>query len=113
MDPRLLATLEWIARRHTVVITSLRADHYPGTNHEAGRAMDIGAVDGEACRGTRFGACAELVSELGAVTGPTRSSDSSTAGTRTARSTRAASPVPTTATTSTGGWTRDAATRRL
>lgn len=22
---------------HTVVITALRADHYPGTNHEAGR----------------------------------------------------------------------------
>ena len=59
------------AARHTVVVTALRADHYPGTNHEAGRAMDIGAVDGEICRGTRTGRCADLVRELAAVTGPT------------------------------------------
>jgi hypothetical protein len=75
IDPRLLATLEWMSRRHAVVITSLRADHYPGTNHEAGRAIDIGAVDGEICRGTRFGACAELVRELAGVTGATRSTE--------------------------------------
>jgi len=75
IDARLLATLAWIGRRHTVVITALRADHYPGTNHEAGRAMDIGAVDHEICRGTRFGACADLVHELAAVTGPTRSTE--------------------------------------
>ena len=37
---------------------------------------------------------------------------SSTAGTPTVRSTRAASRAPITATTSTGAWTRDAATRR-
>ena len=75
IDERLLATLEWIGRRHTVLITSLRADHYSGTNHEAGRAMDIGAVDGEICRGARFGACAELVRELAAVTEATRSTE--------------------------------------
>jgi hypothetical protein len=75
IDARLLSTLTWIGGRHTVVITALRADHYPGTNHEAGRAMDIGSVDGEICRGTRFGACAELVRELAAVTGPTRSTE--------------------------------------
>jgi hypothetical protein len=40
-------------QHHSVVITALRADHSPGTNHEAGRAMDIGAVDGEPCRGGR------------------------------------------------------------
>jgi hypothetical protein len=57
------------------VITALRADHYPGTNHEAGRAMGIGAVDGKVCRGSRFGACADLVHELAAVTGPTRSTE--------------------------------------
>jgi hypothetical protein len=73
IDSRLLSTLAWIGQRHTVVITALRADHYPGTNHEAGRAIDIGAVDHEICRGTRFGACAELVRELAAVTGATRS----------------------------------------
>lgn len=75
MDQRLLDTLAWITRRHTIVITSLRADHYPGTNHEAGRATDIGAVDGEICRGARFGACADLVRELAGVTGPTRSTE--------------------------------------
>ena len=47
------------AERHTIIVTALRADHYPGTNHEAGRAMDIGAVDGEICRGGRTGRCAE------------------------------------------------------
>jgi len=38
-----------------------------GANHEAGRATDIGAVDGEVCRGTRTGACADLVRELAAI----------------------------------------------
>ena len=75
IDPRLLATLGWIGARHRVIITALRHDHYPGTNHEAGRAMDIGAVDGEICRGTRFGACADLVRQLAAVRGPNRSTE--------------------------------------
>ncbi len=75
IDARLLATLAWIAERHTIIVTSLRHDHYPGTNHEAGRAMDIGAVDGEICRGGTTGRCARLVRELAAVTGPTRSSE--------------------------------------
>ena len=51
IDPRLLATLKWIGDRHTIMSTALRADHDPGTNREAGRAIDIGAVDGEICRG--------------------------------------------------------------
>jgi hypothetical protein len=75
IDPRLPSTIAWIGRRHTIVITALRADHSPGTNHEAGRAMDIGSVDSEICRGTRFGACADLVHELAAITGPTRSTE--------------------------------------
>ena len=45
------------------------------SNHSAGRAMDIGAVDGEVCRGTRTGRCADLVRELAAVTGPLRSTE--------------------------------------
>ena len=69
IDPRLVTTLAGIGRRHTVVITALQSDHSPGTNHEAGRAMDIGAVDGEICRGGRGGACAQLVRELAAVEG--------------------------------------------
>ena len=75
IDSRLISTLAWIARRHRVVLTALRADHDPGTNHEAGRAMDIGAVDGEVCAGGRRGACAELVRELAAVEGPLRSTE--------------------------------------
>jgi hypothetical protein len=31
--------------------------------------MDIGAVDGEPCRGTHTGACADLVRELAAING--------------------------------------------
>jgi hypothetical protein len=75
IDPRLVATLAAIGRRHTVVITALQSDHYPGTNHEAGRAMDIGAVDGEPCNGRRTGACAQLVRELAALEGPLRSTE--------------------------------------
>ena len=51
----------WIGRHHSVVITALKSDHSRYTvdgavsNHAAGRAMDIGAVDGEICRGTRTG----------------------------------------------------------
>ena len=74
-DPRLVSTLAWIGRRHRVVITALRADHAPGTNHEAGRALDIGAVDGEICGGDHRGPCADLVRELAAVEGPLRSSE--------------------------------------
>jgi hypothetical protein len=75
IDPRLVTTLAAIGRRHSVVITALASDHYPGTNHEAGRAMDIGAVDGEICRGGRRGACAQLVHELAAVEGELRSTE--------------------------------------
>ncbi len=75
IDPRLASTLAWIGRRHSVVITALRADHHPGTNHEAGRALDIGAVDGETCWGGRRGPCADLVRELAAVEGPLRSTE--------------------------------------
>jgi hypothetical protein len=75
IDPRLLATLAAIGERHTVVITALRADHHPGTNHEAGRAMDIGAVDGQRCDGRRTGACAQLVRELAAVEGQMRATE--------------------------------------
>ena len=51
------------------MITALKSDHSRTTvdgnvsNHSSGRAMDIGAVDGEICRGTRTGRCADLVRE--------------------------------------------------
>nr|MDQ3826893.1 hypothetical protein [Actinomycetota bacterium] len=81
IDPRLVSALAAIGQRHTVIITALRSDHSTFTvngtvsNHSAGRAMDIGAVDGEVCRGSRTGRCAELVRELAAVTGPLRSTE--------------------------------------
>jgi hypothetical protein len=81
IDPRVIATLAWIGRRHSVVVTALRSDHSRFTvdgnvsNHSAGRAMDIGAVDGEVCRGTRTGRCADLVRELAAVRGELRSTE--------------------------------------
>jgi hypothetical protein len=37
--------------------------------------VEIGAVDRESCRGTRTGACAELIREFAAVTGPLRSTE--------------------------------------
>ena len=74
-DPRLINTLAAIASRHTITITALSADHRPGTNHEAGRAIDIGAVDGEICRGARTGPCAQLVRELARVKVPARSTE--------------------------------------
>ncbi len=77
----MLAGLAQIAQHHSVVITALKSDHpvytVDGTisNHAAGRAMDIGAVDGEVCRGTRPGRCADLVRELAAAEGPLRSTE--------------------------------------
>jgi len=81
IDERLISALAAIARRHTVVVTALRSDHgyytVNGTvsNHSGGRAMDIGAVDNEICRGTHTGACADLVRELAAVDGPLRATE--------------------------------------
>jgi hypothetical protein len=74
-DPRLVDTLAAIVARHTITITALRADHQPGTNHEAGRAFDIGTVDRETCRGGTTGRCAKLVRELAHVHGPARSTE--------------------------------------
>jgi hypothetical protein len=81
INARIASLLAAIGQRHTVVITALRSDHSRFTadgrvsNHSAGRAMDIGAVDGEACRGTRTGRCADLVRELAAMSGPLRSTE--------------------------------------
>ena len=56
------------------------------SNHSAGRAMDIGAVDGEICRGTRTGRCADLVRQLAADHRPIAlDRAASTAGTPTGR----------------------------
>jgi hypothetical protein len=75
IDARVIATLEAIGREHSVVVTAMQSDHAPGTNHEAGRAVDIGAVDGQICTGSRDGACGRLYLELARVRGPMRSSE--------------------------------------
>jgi hypothetical protein len=81
MDPRVLAVLDQIGEHHSVVVTAMKSDHSTYTvdgnvsNHSAGRAMDLGAVDGEVCRGIRTGRCADLVRELAAMTGPLRSTE--------------------------------------
>jgi hypothetical protein len=81
LDARLLGALAWTGEHHAVVITALKSDHSRTTvdgnvsNHSVGRAMDIGAVDGEVCRGTRTGRCADLVREYAAMTGPLRSTE--------------------------------------
>ena len=81
LDPRLLAALAWTGEHHAVVVTALKSDHSRTTvdgtvsNHSMGRAMDIGAVDGEVCRGTRTGRCADLVREYAAMIGPLRSTE--------------------------------------
>jgi hypothetical protein len=81
IDARVISTLAWIGQHHSLVITALRSDHSEFTvdgnvsNHSAGRAMDIGAVDGEICRGIRTGRCAGLVRKLAAVHGELRSTE--------------------------------------
>jgi hypothetical protein len=81
IDERVVATLAWIARRHSVAINALKSDHLYYTvdgnvsNHSFGRAMDIDIVDHEICRGTRTGRCAQLVRELAAVKGRMRSTE--------------------------------------
>jgi hypothetical protein len=87
LDPRVLASLANIGKSHSVVITAMKSDHSTYTvdgnvsNHTAGRAFDIGAVDGEICHETwgaprRWNdACGRLLHQLGSVTGPLRSTE--------------------------------------
>jgi hypothetical protein len=75
IDPWLLATMVWIAERHTIIVTSLRKDHKPGGNHPAGRAIDIGAVDTQICHGGTADPCADLARELAALPPSVRSTE--------------------------------------
>ena len=81
IDPRVVALLALLGRSHTLVVTALRSDHSLYTtegnvsNHAFGRAVDIGAVDGEPCTGTRSGACARLAVALAHVVGELRSTE--------------------------------------
>ena len=79
IDRRIIAALDAVAQKHTIVITSLRTDHSPCaggssaetadgcahglSNHGFGRAADIGVVDGEDVSASS-GAAHVLVDEL-------------------------------------------------
>jgi hypothetical protein len=81
IDPRVVVLLAWLGERHAIAVTALRSDHsYLTTagfvsNHAHGRAVDIGAVDGQACTGTRTGACGRLTLEIAALSGALRSTE--------------------------------------
>ena len=76
IDPRLLNVMLWIAAKHSFIVTSLRVDHdADGGNHPAGRAMDIGSVDGQICNGARNNACGDLAVELASIRGKMRSTE--------------------------------------
>jgi len=81
IDPRVVTLLAWLGQRHSIVATSLRSDHSyltkDGTvsNHASGRAVDIGAVDGELCTGTREGACGRLAVEMAVLPGVLRATE--------------------------------------
>jgi Transglycosylase SLT domain len=72
IDARLTTVLAALGERRSLVITALKSDHAPGTNHEAGRAADVGAVDGVRCDGSRGGPCADVVVELSRIDGELR-----------------------------------------
>jgi Transglycosylase SLT domain len=70
VSPRLISLLALVARQHQITITALASDHYPGTNHEAGRAADIAIVDGDNCYPPhRSGGCWTLAQQLDRVEG--------------------------------------------
>ena len=81
IDPRVVAVLAWIGQAHTIIVTAIRSDHsyltVNGTvsNHSYGRAVDIGAVDGEVCIGSRIGACGRLAIELASLGGALHSTE--------------------------------------
>jgi len=75
IDPRVIRSLAAIGQTHTVLVSALKSDHAPGTNHEAGRAVDIAAIDGDICTGTQTGACGRLMIQLAQVRGADRSTE--------------------------------------
>lgn len=74
IDPRIIATIAFAADDRAIIITSLLRPGDP-RNHGAGRAVDIGAVDGDICTGTRTGKCGQLAVDLARVEGDARSTE--------------------------------------
>lgn len=81
IDPRVTASLAWLAQRHTLRVSALECDHSTLTvegrtsNHSAGRAADVDMVDGVPCHGTASEPCGRAVLELAGVQGPMRSTE--------------------------------------
>jgi len=69
IDARVVAILAMLVREHKVTVTALASDHDPGTNHEPGRAVDIGSIDGERCDGSRSGKCGQVAIGLARIRG--------------------------------------------
>jgi hypothetical protein len=65
VSPRLVSLLALIAEQHTISVFALASDHGPGSNHEAGRGVDIWMVDGDNCYPPdKHGGCWELAQQL-------------------------------------------------
>lgn len=75
IDPRVLRSLTAITAQHSILVSALRRDHAPGTNHEAGRAVDIAVVDAVVCEGSRLQPCGRLTTKLAEVQGADRSTE--------------------------------------
>lgn len=74
MDPRIMALIAAISKKHSIVISSMRSDHSMLTvnggvsNHYYGRAIDISMVDGVSCTVTGVNdPCGVLTRELAAL----------------------------------------------
>jgi hypothetical protein len=76
IDARVVALLALLGRTHVILVSALKSDHsyYTSTgtvsNHSYGRAVDIAAIDGEPCTGTRSGRCGLVTLQLAQLRGP-------------------------------------------
>jgi hypothetical protein len=71
VDPRIVDFLTWVASARAITITSMRSDHslyVAGTSrvsaHKLGRAVDIAAVNGQACTGVPGTECGRLYEDI-------------------------------------------------
>jgi len=75
IDPRVIATIAFAGQDRDIIVTSLKRPGDNDSNHGYGRAVDIGAVDGERCTGTRSGACGQLALDAARAEGDARSTE--------------------------------------
>ena len=76
IDPRIIATLDSLGKDHKVLVTSLLRPGDSDSNHSAGRAVDIAAIDGENCTNTaKDSPCGKVAQELDRVEGKMHSTE--------------------------------------